>query len=140
MATSPLTLLSKAKGRSLTAIAKQGVGGWILAVSTSFILGVQTLTTLLLLPVNIIIDVSDAAADAILIKPLTVIITGSEATAASVAQFELFGLPLGTGIVLGTFGMVGLYLRRPSTSDFLPGTFTDSWFTGVQEEDPGAEG
>ncbi|WP_435099601.1 hypothetical protein [Halarchaeum sp. P4] len=134
-----MTLLEKARGQSLTTLAKQGVGGWMLAVSVSFIRGTKAVTDLLLFPVIAISNIGDAVIDAMILKPLTIVISGSEATAASVAQFELFGLPLGTAILLFTFAIIAWYLRRPSTSDFLPGTFWDSPFTGVQEEDPGGE-
>lgn len=129
------SLLERAKGRSLTGITKQGIGAWLLAVSASAIAGVQSLTRLLLFPIDLIVRISDQVMDALILKPLVVIISGSEASAASVAQFELFGLPLGTAIVLGTFAMVALYLRQPWTSDFIPGTFTDYFGIGATEEE-----
>ncbi|WP_435102979.1 hypothetical protein [Halarchaeum sp. P4] len=132
--------IHRAKGRSLTGVAKQGVGAWLFALSSSVIAGIQALTDLLLFPVIAISNIGDAVIDALILKPLTIVISGSEASAASVAEFELFGLPLGTAILLVTFAMIGWYLRRPSTSDFLPGTFWDSPFTGVEEEDAGGEG
>jgi len=137
MSTQPsaTSLLERAKGRSLTGISKQGIGAWLLALSASSIAGVQSLERLLLFPIDLIVRISDSVADALILKPLTVVISGSEASAASVAQFELFGLPLGTVIVLGTFGIVGLYLRQPWTSDFIPGTFTDFFGVGAEEEE-----
>lgn len=137
MSTQPsaTSLLERAKGRSLTGISKQGIGAWLLSVSASFIAGTQSLTRLLLFPIDLIVRVSDSVMDALILKPLTVVISGSEASAASVAQFELFGLPLGTAIVLATFSMVALYLRQPWSSDFIPGTFTDFLGVGTEEEE-----
>jgi len=119
------SLLDRAKGRDITSITKQGFGAWLLAVSSSAILGVQTVTEFLLFPFTLFIDISDQVMDAFILAPLTVIITGSETTAQAITEFSIFGLPLGTAIVLVTFAMVALYVRRPETSDLIPGTFTD---------------
>lgn len=129
------SLLNRAKGRSITSISKQGIGAWLLSVSASFIAGTQSLTRLLLFPIDILIRISDAIADAIILSPLGVVIAGSEASARSVARFEFLGLPLGTVIVLFTFAIVALYLRQPWSSDFLPGTFTDFLGIGTEESD-----
>ncbi len=129
-------LIDRAEGRSLTGITKQGFGGWLLAVSTSMIVGTQTVTEFLLFPFVQVMEITDSTVDAFILKPLTVVITGSEATAASVAEFELFGLPLGTVIVLFTLMIVSFYLRRRATSDTFVGTFTDFGgnLIGVRED------
>lgn len=131
------SLIDKAKGRSLTAITKQGIGGWLLAVSSSSIIGTQTLTEFLLFPFLKVMEITDSTVDAFILKPLVVIVSGSQATAQSVAEFELFGLPLGTAIVLFTLMIVAWYLRRESTSDAFVGTFTDfgGGLIGTEEED-----
>ncbi|QZX98726.1 hypothetical protein [Halobaculum rubrum] len=134
MATEPLTLLEKARGRSLTGIAKQGIGGWLLALSTSAILGVQAIVKVLLVPVDLFVNITGAVGEALILSPLGVVIAGSEASAQSVAEFEFLGLPLGTVLVLSSFAVVSLYLRQPWSSDFIPGTFTDIPFLGTEEE------
>lgn len=132
--TEPLTFIERARGRNLTGIAKQGIGGWLLALSTSFILGVQAVTQILLVPVDAFVNITDAVVSAIILSPLGVVVAGSEASAQSVAEFEFLGLPLGTVLVLGSFAIVSLYLRQPWSSDFIPGTFTDIPFLGTEEE------
>ncbi len=137
MSTTPSNLLDRAKGRSITEITKQGFGAWLLSVSTSAILGVQTVTDFLLFPFVLFTEISDQVMDAFVLAPLTIIITGSETSAQAVSEFSIFGLPLGTAIVLVTFAMVALYVRRPETSDLIPGTFTDfgGSLIGTDEEE-----
>jgi len=137
MSTTPSNLLDRAKGRSITGITKQGFGAWLLSVSTSAILGVQTVTDFLLFPFVLFTEISDQVMDAFVLAPLTIIITGSETSAQAVSEFSIFGLPLGTAIVLVTFAMVALYVRRPETSDLIPGTFTDfgGSLIGTDEEE-----
>ncbi|MFC6785412.1 hypothetical protein ACFQFH_05645 [Halobaculum halobium] len=130
----PLTLIEKARGRGLTGIAKQGIGGWLLALSSSLILGVQALTQVLIVPIDLFVNITEAAGEAFIVSPLGVVIAGSEASAQSIAEFEFLGLPIGTVVVLGSFAIVALYLRQPWSSDFVPGTFTDSLGTGTEEE------
>lgn len=136
MAPTASSLLDRAKGRSITGITKQGFGAWILAISASAIAGVQTVTDFLLFPFNLMIRITDQVMDSLILKPLTIVATGSETTAQAVTEFSLFGLPLGTGIVLATFAMIAWYVRRPSTSDLVPGTFTDFGgdLLGAEEE------
>ncbi len=137
MAPTPSSLLDRAKGREITGITKQGFGAWLLALSTSAIMGVQTVTDFLLFPFVLFTEISDQVMDAFVLAPLTIIITGSETSAQAVSEFSIFGLPLGTAIVLVTFAMVALYVRRPETSDLIPGTFTDfgGSLIGTDEEE-----
>lgn len=137
MAQSPSDLLDRAEGRSITGITKQGFGAWLLSISTSAILGVQTVTDFLLFPFTLFIEISDQVMDALILSPLTIVITGSQTSAEAISEFSIFGLPLGTAIVLATFAIIAWYVRRPSTSDLIPGTFTDfgGGLIGTDEEE-----
>jgi hypothetical protein len=129
-----MTLINKAEGKGLTSITKQGIGGWLFALSSSSIVGTQALTDLLLMPVELVNLIGRRVVEGLILKPLVVVITGSETTAEGVSQMGLFGLPIGTILLLGTFFIVALYLRQDATSDFLPGTFTDYFGVGVDED------
>ncbi|NEU56748.1 hypothetical protein [Halorussus sp. MSC15.2] len=130
----PMDLINRAEGKSLTSVTKQGIGGWLFALSTSAILGVQALTQLLLMPVRLVNKIGTNVVEGLILKPLLVVITGSEASARGVDQMGLFGLPIGTIVLLGTFSIIALYLRQDVTSDTIPGTFTDYFGTGVDED------
>jgi hypothetical protein len=129
-----MTLINKAQGKGLTSITKQGIGGWLFAVSASGILGIQALTQLLLLPIRLLNRIGESVVEGLILKPLVIMATGSQTTAEGVSEMGLFGLPIGTIILLGTFFAITLYLRQDATSDFLPGTFTDFIGVGVDED------
>jgi len=131
----PLTLIERARGRSLTNIAKNGLGGWITAVFLSAITGTQELLTLLLLPIRILVDIAWGSAEAFILGPLGVVDAASAVTASEVSVFGIFALPTGVVIVLGTLAIVAFYLQWRDSSDFLPGTFTDFFGVGVQENE-----
>lgn len=130
----PMDLINKAEGKGLTSITKQGIGGWLFALSSSSILGTQALTELLLMPVRLVNRIGENVVEGLILKPLLVVITGSQATAEGVSEMGLFGLPIGTVMLLVTFFLITLYLRQDATSDFLPGTFTDYLGVGVDED------
>ncbi len=130
----PMKLINKAEGKGLTSITKQSIGGWLFALSSSVILGIQALTQLLLMPVRLVNRIGENVVEGLILKPLVIVITGSETTAQGVSEMGLFGLPIGTVILLGTFFLITLYLRQDATSDFLPGTFTDYLGVGVDED------
>lgn len=135
-----MALINRAEGKSLTSVTKQGIGGWLFALSSSAILGVQALTQLLLMPVRLLNRIGENVVEGLILEPLVIMITGSQTTAEGVAQMGLFGLPIGTIILLGTFMIIAWYVRQNETSDFLPGTFTDFGgpFIGADEaEDEG---
>jgi hypothetical protein len=129
-----MALINKAEGKGLTSITKQGIGGWLFALSSSSIVGTQALTDLLLMPVRLVNRIGENVVEGLILKPLLVVITGSETTAQGVSEMGLFGLPIGTLMLLGTFFLITLYLRQDATSDFLPGTFTDYFGVGVDED------
>jgi len=134
----PLTLLNRAEDRTLKSITQQGIGAWILTVSTSTILGFQAIVELFFLtPADVITTIIDNVAMALIIKPLSVVITGSETSAEAISNTYIFGLPLSVVVVLGSFMLIALYLRERQTSDLIPGTFTD--FLGGTEEESNAE-
>jgi hypothetical protein len=138
MAPSPTTLLEDAKGRSTTSILRQGVGAWLLTVSTSAILGLQAVVELMVLtPVDIVTDIMRGVAEGLILGPLGLVETGAETSSQALGQFEIFGFPLSVVLFLSGLFIVGLYLRERETSDLFPGTFTD--FIGGTEEEANAE-
>lgn len=138
MATLPssTTLLNRASGKSLTTVATNGIGAWLLAISTAAIAGLESILSLLLLPVNIAIEVAWSSARAFVLKPLGLVTVGAETSQTGIRSFGFLGLPMSVIVLLITFAIVGWYLRRQFTSDFLPGTFTDflGSLVGVNEE------
>lgn len=135
--TSPGGLLSEAEGKSINDIAKQGFGAWLLAVAASAITGVQTVfNVLVVVPLEVMATVMRESAAAFLIEPFGVIESGAQTTSGSLDFFGIFALPASVVIVLLTLAAVGLYLSQRSTSDVLPGTFTDFLgdLLGTEEE------
>lgn len=138
MATSPTTLLDRARGRSTTSILRQGVGAWLLTVSTSAILGIQAIVELFLLtPVDILTDIMRGVVEGLILEPLGLVEVGAETSAQSLGQFEILGFPLSVAIFLSGLFLVGLYLRERETADTFVGTFTDT--LGGAEEEANAE-
>lgn len=131
---SPTSLLERARGRSLKSIWKQGVGAWLLTISTSAILGIQAIVELFLLtPVDIGIAVIQTSVESIILKPLGIVRTGADTTSGAVEGTSILGLPISVVVVLGTFFLVALYLRQRATSDSFVGSFTD--FVGGTDEE-----
>ena len=132
------SLLERSRGRSLKSITKQGIGAWLLTVSTSAILGFQAIVELFVLtPVEVLQRVMAQVATSLILEPLGVVERGAETSGEAITDLFLFGLPLSVVIVLGSFLIIALYLRERETSDLLPGTFTD--FIGGTEEEANAE-
>ncbi|MBB6645077.1 hypothetical protein [Halobellus ruber] len=137
MAPSATELLNRAKGSSLTNIAKRGFGAWLLSISAGFITGTQAIIDLALItPANLLTDFMGATLGAFLIEPLGVIIAGSEASQQGVRAFGLFGLIVGIVIVLAAFWIIIQYINRQDTTDLpFPGLTTDTVpFVGADEE------
>lgn len=131
---SPTSLLDRAEGRSLSSIWKQGLGAWMLTVSTSAILGVQAIVELFFLtPLDAFTRIINMSVTAVILEPLSVIITGSDTTAEAIRETSILGLPISVIIVLGSLFMVSMYLREPETSDSFVGSFTD-FIGGTDEE------
>jgi hypothetical protein len=134
----PESLLDRAEGRKLKAITKQGIGAWLLSASTASILGSQAIVELFVLtPVDVVTNIMDSVAMALIIKPLSVVITGSETSAEAIGSTFLFGLPLSVVLFLVSLFIVSMYLSERETSDLIPGTFTD--FIGGTEEEANAD-
>lgn len=137
MAPTPISLIGRARGVSLTSAVKRVFGGWIFAIGASGVLAIRTLREFLLFPIDLVMRIGNQVVEAAILKPLVVVITGSETSAEAVTRFDLFGLPIGVAILLLSFALVAVYLSEERTSDFLPGTFTDylGGLIGIDEED-----
>lgn len=135
---SPRSLLNRAEGRSTSSILKQGLGAWLLTVSTSAILGMQAIVELFVLtPIDVITGIMVGVANGLILEPLSLVEAGAETSAESLGQFQIFGFPLSVVLLLSGFFAISLYLRERETSDLIPGTFTD--FIGGTEEESNAE-
>lgn len=64
-----------------------------------------------------------------------IIQAGAEASQADISIFGIGGFPVSLGVVFAGALVLSWYLSREDTSDFLPFSFTDIPFIGV-EEDP----
>lgn len=117
---SPSEFLDDAAGKDLTTLAKQGVGGWLLALSAAVISGTEAVVNLLIFPLEALADVGAQSVSAFILEPLGIIEAGSAASASGAAEFGLFGLPVGTAVVLFTLFMITLYLARDRTGNLIP--------------------
>lgn len=136
MSTSASGLLSRARGRSLTQIAKQGFGGWLLAVSTAAITGLQTFLDLLLTPIDLMLQLANASVNAFFLEPFGIITEGSEASAQGVAEFGVFGLIIAVLVVLGSIFIIAQFLERQDTTDVpIPGLLIDPPIPGIGVEE-----
>lgn len=140
----PLELIKRADGKSLTTIAKNGVGGWLLALSIAFITGVQRVWEFLLLPFEIFVNVGKKAAEGFFIEPLKLIPIGVETSGRYLDTFEFLGLPAAVGIVLLSFVIVLGATSLGITSNVVPGLIVDNpiWdrLFGTPEEESDDEG
>ena len=134
---SPSSLLDRARGKSLTDLAKTGFGAWLLAVSTSVITGTQELLNLLIVtPIDVITTVMRESGAAFFVEPLSVISEGATASARGAGEFGVFGLIVAVLVVLGAYRIVTWYLSDDDTSDLIPAGGLDVVpFVGGAEED-----
>lgn len=156
----PLDIFREVEGRSVLAVAGQGVAAVVLSGILSLIAGLQQVADFLFLPFVIFFDVAIASANAFLIEPLTggtfpglgqvpgVIQSGIAATSSALFSLigdpaAFIGLPAAVLVVLVTLLMIGLFLSLGPTSDVVPGIFVDNrvyrfFFTTPEEEEEGA--
>lgn len=130
---SPRQLLALARGRSLTEIAREGLGGYLLALATSAITGLQVVFEFLFAPVILAVDVLEAAVNQLVIRPLGLTDFGFAVTARSLVQFDFLALPVSSFLglftvlifigflALGITGNFGLIFDNPIV-DFLTTT------------------
>jgi hypothetical protein len=132
-----MELIERAQGKSLTSVAKTGVGGWLLAVSVAAITGVQQILDLMVVtPVDVVTDIARTAGDSLVEGPLGIVDAGSAASANDVGEFGFLAVLVAIALVLASLYMVSQYLEREDTSDLIPGIFTDVVpFVGVDEEE-----
>lgn len=137
MATDAMTLINQAEGKSLTKVARNGLGGYLLALATSAISGTQQIFDLLILPLEMLMSVGREAVDGLILAQIGVVEAGAQTTASELGAFGFLAQPAGVALTLGTFLIIAYYLRREETSDLVPGIFIDPPipFVGVQEDD-----
>lgn len=127
---SPTELLDRARGRSLTQIAVEGIGGYLLALSTSAIAGLQAVFDFLFAPVVLAVDVLEAGMTQLIIRPLGLTDFGLAVSAQALPQFGFLALPVSSAIALlsvliligflalGITGNFGLVLDNPVVDVF----------------------
>lgn len=139
-----LELINKAEGKSLTQIAKQGVGGWLLALSVAFITGLQKVVSFLLLPFELFTNVGREVVQGFFIEPLGLIPIGVSTSGQYLDTFEFLGLPAAVGIVLLSFFLVLAATALGITSNVVPGLVVDNpiwdFLFGTPEEEADDEG
>lgn len=125
--------LDRAKGASLTDIAKRGVGGWLLALAAAFITGTQKIFALLILPFEIFVEAGRTSLQGFIITPIVgnentpgLIQQGVETSGRFLGGFEIFALPVSTLIVLISLGFVAAVVAFGWTSNILPGLLVDN--------------
>jgi cytosine/uracil/thiamine/allantoin permease len=119
--------------RSLSSIWREGVGAYLLAISASAIAGTQAILDFLLFtPINIMQEVIVTSISSLVLEPLGLVDSSTQATAQAVNNLSILSLPAAIGVILVTFFIINLYLGRRSTSDLVPGSFTD--FIGGADE------
>lgn len=128
--TSPTEFLEQAEGQTPADILKKGIGGWLLALSAAFISGTQTLVEFLFLPFEVLGDATWTSAEQFLFEPMGITTAGAEETAAELAEFGLFGLPVSVLIAIGTLAIVVWVSARGYTGLF-PGSLVDWPFVGL---------
>lgn len=123
--------------RSLTAIAKQGFGSWLLAVAAAGIAGMEAVFNLIVIvPAQALQDVATGAVEAIFLAPLGIVTSGADASSTGAGEFGVFGLIVGLGVVLLGFLLVNRFLEFEMTSDAIPGLSSDVIpFFGADEEE-----
>lgn len=140
----PLQTFREAEGRSITDIAVQGIGAWLLSVFLSLIAGFNQLFEFLFLPFRIFIDAAIASLNAFVIEPLRLTRFGLFASAEAISEFGIAGLPVSVIVVLVTLFLVLIFLQFEITSNLLPGLFVDNrlysfFFTTPEEEAQGED-
>ena len=134
------SLLDRASGRGLGSLARQGVGGWFLALSASFITGTQAVFDVLIIPIQAFTDAIGRLIEAIFGSPADIVIAGADASADSIGPggewaIGPFSFAIGVGSVLLAGLLIARYLQEDETSDLLPFTFSDFPGVGVEEDE-----
>lgn len=133
MSTTPSELLDRAEGKTLGQIARQGIGGFLLSISTAAIAAVLTGIDFLLIPLEVTIDIIGTAINMLVLTPLRLLIPGLNVSAQNLGQFGFLALPVSSAVALttvlvfvgflalGITGNLGLILDNPLV-DRLTGT------------------
>lgn len=142
--TDPLALIRLAEDKSLTEIARQGIGGYLLALSLAFISTVQAVIDFLLLPFTLGIDVGTAAVEQLIIRPLNLTDFGLFVSAQELPTFGIFALPISSGLALFTIGIfIGFlalsFTGADPTSLVLDNPIVDFFFETPEEEFEGED-
>lgn len=137
MAVTPESLLGRAEGKSLGELAVQGIGGFLLAISSSAIAAVLTATDFLLIPLEVTIDVTREAITALVIRPLGLTRFGLFESAQNLGQFGFLALPVSQAVSLFTVFLFIMFLALGITGNL--GLLVDNplvdRLTGTAEEE-----
>lgn len=134
---SPNELLSKARGRSLESLIRQGLGGALLGVATMVISGVISAGEVVTKPLDALgVALSDLTM-AIFGAPADILIAGADESARSLgAGWSLgpFTFAFAVVAVLAALWIVGRYRDEEETGNIVPGLPFDVPFIGESEE------
>lgn len=139
-----LALIDRAQGKSLTEIARQGIGGYLLALSVAFISGLQTVVEFLLLPFTLGIEIGTETVNQLIIVPLGLTDFGAFVSAQALPQFGFLALPVSVGIALLAIIIFIGFLALRITGNSPVSLITDNpiwdfFFETPEEEAEGAD-
>jgi hypothetical protein len=108
-------------GGDLGTLLQGAIFGTLVSVFTGGIDLIQSAFSLVVTPIDLLIDASGSFVQAVFIEPLGIVETGAQTSAdALAAQFGIFGFIVGIAVLLGGFYLIIQYLERRETSDIIP--------------------
>lgn len=135
--TTPESLLDRARGRSLTQLVVEGIGGTLLAISTAIIMAILAGAEFLITPLEQSVRGVVAAFDQLVIGPLGLTDFGLIVSAQELPAFGIFALPVSAGVALATVGVFIGFLALGITGNL--GLIVDNpivdRLTGTPEEE-----
>ncbi|MFB6179560.1 MAG: hypothetical protein ABEI77_07555 [Halorientalis sp.] len=140
MAPTTDSLLDRAKNaENLSGLAKQGIGGLILAIATAFISGILNLAKIVTIPAGQFASSAGDLINAFFGQALAGTIAAG-ATATQQALMGIFGLgpfalPFSVAIVLASLYLIAVYREKDLTGNIFPGVPIDVPIIGSDEED-----
>lgn len=120
MATSATEWMNMASGKSWTAIAKQGIGGWLLALLGSIITGTESVFQVLITPLNALADVAGDIVRSFGGAPAELVAAGARISSNALEKWGLLAILAGAVLAMATYYIVTQYLQLEATPDWIP--------------------
>lgn len=121
---------------TLGTLLQGAIFGTLVSVFTGGVNLIQSIVGLITAPIDATGEATIATIEATVIEPLQIVISGAQASAASIeSQFGVFAFIVGLAILLGGFLLIIQFLQEDETSDtFVVPGFPDLPYVGVDEE------